>query len=101
MRGWIRHHRTRLGLSLLLVVLGMVLYFGYRGPASGREFLLTCMMVFGGVFMTMILVADLARCPRCNDDLGYFHGIGPFRNLYRPMPRTIHCKQCGEEIDRW
>ena len=96
-----KRHPTKIGLSLLLLVVGVITYFGYRGPTSDKKFLLGCLVISGSVCLIGLYFARLARCPKCDADLGYFFGIGPFRQMNRKRPRYITCKQCGQEIDRW
>ncbi|MFG0333057.1 MAG: hypothetical protein ACF8TS_06825 [Maioricimonas sp. JB049] len=92
------HHRTKTGLALLYLVLAIVVYFGGRGPVGDRAFLLGCLIVIGGV---ALLLVPVERCPECDDDLGYFRGIGPLRNMQRRKPRYKTCRQCGHVVDRW
>ncbi|QDU38005.1 hypothetical protein Mal4_23250 [Maioricimonas rarisocia] len=95
------HHRTKIGLALLYLVLGTAVYFGYRGPAGDRTFLLGCLVVSGFLLGAAALVVPVERCPECDDDLGYFRGRGPLRNMQRRKPRYKTCRQCGHVVDRW
>jgi len=98
--GVLWHHRTKIGLTLLLAAVGVPLYLFTPGMTGDREFIQLCVMITGAIFMTAIILGDVARCPYCNDDLGYFRGVGPLRRANIPLSlRKVKCRKCGAVMD--
>ena len=97
---WVVYHRTKIGLVLFAGLPASIVMYGYRGPEADREFVMQCMMVAGTIYLAAIILGDVARCPHCRADLGYFYGIGPFRRARQLYPRAIACRNCGKEIER-
>lgn len=95
-----KHCRTKPLVLLMLLAAGAVAYYGFRGADSDRVFLGWCLVVVGAIVFALVATAEVAHCPRCRADLGYFHCLGPIE-LARRMPRYITCRFCGVRIDRW
>lgn len=97
----LRRNRSKIGLAVVFLACGAIMAFGYDGPESDREFVMQLVIVFEVVLFVILVGARVVRCPDCGDDMGYFHGWGPFRHLRRPLPRRRTCRRCGQTVDLW